>query len=232
MINIEKFLESASDDNFREALSLLLRPHFSPVFGAAKQIEHEVAALKALKLLGAIEKDADEYELVSKLGVTKSKARSLLYQVGLRGSMTPEDMDLQLKVLLTKPTVALDGEMVLIEIAQPLLMDVLRSRIRKLGYLSDGSFSGSVARVPIKAVAALVIHYLDDSERIVADKQLRSQDIPGSDLHSLVIGFLRKLGESAAGAAGEQVGNKLGEGINTIFDLARSKLNVLLNKVS
>jgi hypothetical protein len=49
------------------------------VFGAAKTVEHEIAALNALKAIGYISQDADEFDLVEKLRITKSKARLLLY---------------------------------------------------------------------------------------------------------------------------------------------------------
>lgn len=68
----------------REALRLVLRPHAFPVFGAAKTVEHEVAALKALKVLGNIKANADEFDLVENLRFAKSKARSSLYQAALR----------------------------------------------------------------------------------------------------------------------------------------------------
>jgi hypothetical protein len=55
-------------------LDLLLAPHTSPVFGAAKSVEHQVAALNALKCLGYLTDNADEFELVKNMRVTKPKA--------------------------------------------------------------------------------------------------------------------------------------------------------------
>ena len=60
-------------------LQHLLRPYSEPVSGAAKTIEHEVAAFNALKALRYIEPDADDFDLVESLRIAKSKARSLLY---------------------------------------------------------------------------------------------------------------------------------------------------------
>lgn len=227
-MDIKNLIASASEKELKEALEKLLEPHFRPVFGAAKQIEHEVAALRVLKLLKAIPAGADEYDLVTTLRVTKPKARALMYQEALRSEVSPEQIDQSLKELLVSPTVVRDGNMVLIEVPQPLIMDVLRNKIRKLGYLSDGSFSGSVARLPLKALAALVISYIPESEREKTERQLRKQGIEGGNLAGLIVGLLKKFGQSAAGAAGEQVGDKLGEGLNALLDLAWTKLSTLL----
>lgn len=65
-------IQAATADRLRSALHLLLRPHAEPVFGAAKTVEHEVAALNALKTLGYIGHAADEFDLVERLRATKS----------------------------------------------------------------------------------------------------------------------------------------------------------------
>lgn len=55
---------------------------------------YEVAALNALKALGYIKRDADEFDLVEKLEGTKSKCCSLLYQAALCAEYTmhaPDD---------------------------------------------------------------------------------------------------------------------------------------------
>ena len=51
--------------------------------GAPKQVEHEVAALRALKML-ALPDNADEYTLVTTLRITKAKARNLLNEDAMR----------------------------------------------------------------------------------------------------------------------------------------------------
>jgi len=80
MIQFDKLIDHQDKQALKDALSCLLHVHASPVFGAAKKIEHEVAAIKALQRLGAISPEPDKYELVIALRVTKAKARSLLYQ--------------------------------------------------------------------------------------------------------------------------------------------------------
>jgi hypothetical protein len=81
---LHSVIDKADAEQLRQALRLLLRPHAETVFGAAKSIEHEVAALNALKALGYINPTADEFDLVEGLRITKTKARSLLYHAALR----------------------------------------------------------------------------------------------------------------------------------------------------
>lgn len=60
-------VDQASHEQLVNVVKILLAPHGSPVFGAAKVVEHEVAALKALKLLSYIAHSADEFDLVERL---------------------------------------------------------------------------------------------------------------------------------------------------------------------
>ena len=49
-------------------------------------------------------------------------------------------------------------------------MDRLRHRIRQLGFLSDGSFSGSIARIKRPALAALISSLIPESEQRIVIK--------------------------------------------------------------
>ena len=144
---IKELITKADASTCAEALTDLLVPHTAPVFGAAKVVEHEVAAFRALQRLGFLPAQPDEYDLVMLLRVTKAKARSLLYQVALRRRLSSEEIDAAVRELLTQPRVSKEGDKVMIEVADPLLMDCLRQRVRQLSFISDGSFSGSLAKL-------------------------------------------------------------------------------------
>jgi hypothetical protein len=211
----KEFLSTAINDAdekvCKDCLSLLLSAHAAPVFGAAKPIEHEVAAFRALQSIGVLSPKPDGYELVTVLRVTKPKARALLYQVALRSMATRSPVDDQIRELLTRPTVLKDGETVLIEVPDPLEMDMLRQRVRQLGYLSDGSFSGSIARIPARAVSALIADLIPENAQADVKKALRDQGIHGVDLTVLVSGALARMGDHVAGPAGSQIGEYLGD---------------------
>jgi len=219
-------IESADAQARAEALAVLLDAHASPVFGAAKATEHEVAAFRAFQRLGILSAEPDEYDLIMTLRVTKAKARALLYQVALRASPGADAMDASLRELVSQPLVGKDGDKILIEVANPLLMDSLRQRIRRLGHISDGSFSGSLAKVSVSAFGALVADLVPDDRQAAIKTRLREQGIAGDDLPGLISGALGRFGKQVAGATGQRVAERIGskvadffvEGVGEAFD--------------
>ena len=216
---LQSLIKNCDASKLASIVEILLKPHLFPVFGASKLIEHEVAALEALKQLGWIETQSDEYNLVKKLRITKPKARSLIYQSALRSNRTEADWNAEIQKILTSPTIYLHEQLVYIEVYDPFIMDVLRSKIRELGYLSDGSFSGSVARIPVEAMIALVKSFIPGDNLKEVENKLRARGIVASDLEGLVMGFLKKAGESFASEAGGKVGQKIGEGVSSILKM-------------
>lgn len=221
-MELENNLSTTSADQLAKAVKTLLAPHFNPVFGASKLIEHEVAALEVLKQLGLINSQADEYELVQKLRITKSKARTLMYQSALRSGKSQGDWESEIRKILTNPTVYLNGEMVFIEVYNPLLMDILRSNIRDLGFISNGTFSDSLARIPLNALAALIKTYIPEDRRSEVESNLNKQGIEGITLEGLIIGFLKKFGQSLADETGGKLGQKIGEGVSELLSLTKA----------
>lgn len=208
---LNRAIAEASGEARATALQQMLLAHASPVFGAAKTIEHEVAAYRALQRIGFISAEPDEYELVMTHRITKAKARNLLYQVALRNKQTPEENNAALRQLLSNPRVTKEGDNILIEVPDPLLMDTLRQRIRSLGHVSDGSFSGSVAKFPVKALSALIVDLIAEEVRTAIRKKLKAQGIQGDDLTGLIGSALGQLGKRVAGKVGERVAEQIGD---------------------
>jgi len=202
-------------------VSLLISKHSSPVFGAAKQIEHEVVALKVLKEIGYLSFDADEYDYIEKLKVTKAKARNLMYQESLRNETL--DINQELKHILQNPTIQDDGKgFYLIEVVNPLMMDKLRKKIRQLGYISDGTFSGSLAKVSKKALYSLVDDLIDEEQKKEIMDKLKAQGYSDATVESFVKSAIIKISSKVADDVGEEVGEKIadniGSGLKMIFD--------------
>jgi hypothetical protein len=112
-----------------------------------------------------------------------------------------------------QPTATKDGDLILLEVPQPFLMDALRHRIRQLGFLSDGSFAGRIARLPQRALAALIEELIPPTERKSVTAGLRRQGIEGDDLLSLILGLIKTAGRAAAGIAGKHVGATIAESL-------------------
>ncbi len=123
MLDLPALLANKSEAQLKAELEHLLAAHTLPVFGAAKQVEHEVAALRALKMLGALPDNADEYTLVTTLRITKTKARNLLYQDALHTLTSPQQIDDALRALVMQPTATKDDDLIVLKVPQPFLIN-------------------------------------------------------------------------------------------------------------
>ena len=177
--------------------------------------------------MGLISIKGDEYELVKKLRVTKSKARSLFYQLALRSNKSDVGWEAEIRALLTQPFLCLNGEFLLIEVYEPFLMDMLRSKIRDLGFISVGAFSGSLEKVPIKSVSSLVNPYIPEGKKAEVFAMLRKQDDERDKLEDLIIGYLKKVRESAADKAGGRLSQKARERVTELLGMVKSRKQII-----
>ncbi len=134
---IEKF-EAVEDKHIKESFIKLMTDYLSPAFGSMSKRDFDILLFMKLQELGAIDHNPQMYELVSELRVTRSKARNLLYEAKLRLS-TSEGLDKELKALLQKPVLMKDGNKIVIEIDNPLLIDHLRHELKELHHAAVGS---------------------------------------------------------------------------------------------
>lgn len=216
-------IDKADQSSLAKALLLLLSPHTTPVFGSAKSIEHEVAAIKALQELQILGQEPDEFELVMTLRITKQKARNLLYQSALRQPVDEGSINANLCKLLSRAHVSKEDDKIFIEVPDPFLMDSLRQRVRRLGYISDGSFSSSVAKISTAALSDLITDLIPKEEQESISQKLKKQGIKGDDLSSLITGVLGQFGKKVAGAAGEKFAENIGDKVGEfLFEGAKS----------
>lgn len=151
------------------------------------------------------------------LRVTNAKARSLLYQVALRRTLSKEETDAALRQLLSQPRVIKEGDKVIIEVADPLLMDRLRQRVRQLNYISDGSFSGSLAKLPVPALSALIKDLIPENQWPAVCKAHKKLGVRGDGLQGLIAAVVVQLGRRTAGAEEEHIAAHIGDSIGDFF---------------
>ena len=226
-MNFEKLkilVNKADDDQLKRALDILLKPHSTPVFGAVKVVKHEVAAIEALRILGYLTPEADEYNLVEGLRGTKAKARSLLYNAALSRVSYASDIDQDLREVLVQCARCKDGNLFLFEVAQLLTMGRLRQRIRKYGFLTNGSFSGSVTRVLGDALAKLRGKLILLSERKFLLKKLNAAGFEGKYIQSII----KQIAVGSACSVGGKAGGMLAEGgVNVLWHLFNGEHELL-----
>ena len=125
-MELEQIFRDAGDERAASALKALLERVLDPAFGALPKSEIELLILAALGEIGAISSEPGVYELVSKLRVTRTKARNLIYERELRRLSTTE-LDSRVKNLLKRPIIQKTGDQFVLEVENPLVSDHLLS---------------------------------------------------------------------------------------------------------
>jgi len=204
-------------ESAREALRILLEPHFNPVFGAVKTVEHEVAAISALQLMGSLSANPEPFELIAKLRITKAKASSLLYQVELRRSADDSAWNTRIKQVLFSPAITKDGGYYCVSIASPLLKETIRHRLKTLDITVDDSFATDILRIPANGFMKLIVSLMTQQEQKLAKANLAKAGVPTSAALGLAQGMAVKFGEKFAGEAGGALGKEAAQWLMSYF---------------
>ena len=206
-MDIEEIVNKTDNQTCKQVMTEFLSNYLNPAFGALPKGEVELLVLNLLQQLHAVSEEPEVYELVSNLRITRTKARKLIYESGLRKS-SPAELDLKVKQLLGTPMIQKNGELYLLEVENPLVADHLRARVQKLGYASDGSFSPSMVKLSLSAMVALIESYLSDAESKRVQKALVKAGAPDTSINGVLRGFLKGLGKKLASDVGEELMDK------------------------
>lgn len=231
-MDIDRIIEQGNEEDIRSALAYFLNQFTTPAFGALPKNEVELIVLNVLEKINAIASEPEVYELVSKLRVNRSKARNLIYNRELRKS-SAEELDEKVKSLLKRPLIQKDGEQFILEVENPLVSDHLRSKVQKLGYVSDGSFSPSIIKLGLDAISALTESLLPVDEKENLRLALVRAGAPDVSLRGILKATFKKVAKKLASETGEVLIEKASEYISPILDLgidlASEKVGILFN---
>lgn len=214
----------------KEVLDRFLIQYLNPAFGALPKQEVELLVLKLLVDLGAVDARPSIYELVSKLKVTRTKARRLIYDRELR-SRTSEELDDDVRTVLRSPIIQKRGDLFALEIENPLLSDHLRAKLKALGHVSDGSFSPSLVTLTLDAMVALIDSQLSDAEKTVTQKALIAAGAPEKTLKGVLKSALKKLGEKIADETGGAVAEEVSDYIGPLLESSKSAITSAFKSV-
>ena len=214
----------------KEVLDRFLIQYLHPAFGALPKQEVELLVLKLLVDLGAVDARPSIYELVSKLKVTRTKARRLIYDRELR-SRTSEELDDDVRTVLRSPIIQKRGDLFALEIENPLLSDHLRAKLKALGHVSDGSFSPSLVTLTLDAMVALIDSQLSDAEKTVTQKALIAAGAPEKTLKGVLKSALKKLGEKIADETGGAVAEEVSDYIGPLLESSKSAITSAFKSV-
>lgn len=216
-MDLEQIIREGGDERAARALKTLLERFLDPAFGALPKSEMELLLLGALEEIGAISSEPGVYELVSKLRVTRTKARNLIYERELR-RLTPAELDSRVRTLLKRPIIQKSGDQFVLEVENPLVSDHLRSKVQILGHVSDGSFSPSIVKLPLDAVVALIELYIPEDQRGPVKDALIAAGAPDTSFKGVVKAVLKKVAGKVASDTGEALLDNASEYISPIVD--------------
>lgn len=222
-MDIKLIINALPEAKAKAVLAQLLERYLIPAFAALPKNEVELLVLDALEQVGAISADPQLYELVSKLKVTRPKARRLIYDRELRHSSSA-DLDAKVKALLKRPLLQKQGELFVLEVENPLVSDHLRDKVQQLGYVSDGSFSPSLIKLGLEAITALIASLLSTAEQEQVRLALVAAGAPDGSFKGVLKATLKKLASKFAADSGEALMDKAAGYLAPIVDASIAAL--------
>lgn len=222
-MDIKLIINALPEAHAKAVLAQLLERYLTPAFAALPKNEVELLVLDALEQVGAISADPQLYELVSKLKVTRPKARRLIYDRELRHSSSA-DLDAKVKALLKRPLLQKQGELFVLEVENPLVSDHLRDKVQQLGYVSDGSFSPSLIKLGLEAITALIASLLSTAEQEQVRLALVAAGAPDGSFKGVLKATLKKLASKVAADSGEALMDKAAGYLAPIVDASIAAL--------
>ena len=202
-MNINNKIDNLKSEEASRVFKELLKEYITPAYGAMSKRDFDIALFMKLQKLEVIAKTPEIYDVVSSLKVTRAKARNLIYESKLRTS-TENDLENELKELVSSPILKV-GDKVSLEIGNPYLADYLRSKLRSLNHITDGSFSNELLKMTVDAYTDLFISLLPDRREDIKNALISSGAKKDTSLKSIVKSIIEKLAEKALGDIGDAV---------------------------
>ncbi len=211
-MSITQRLNAIDAESAKDALRAIVEAYTRPAFGSLTKRDVDIMLFMQLQQLGVIDENPQLYDLVTQLRVTRSKARTLLYESNLRRSDI-EQLDRDLQELLRRPILFPDGDKIGLELDSPLLIDHLRHRLRAEGHITDGSFSPELVKLTHDGFAAIMAYCIGKSGNAdrVRSALINAGAIADPSLKNVLKGAIRSLATIAASEAGGQLAETIGD---------------------
>lgn len=153
------------DNEVKNLMAEFLSKYGTPSFGSMSKRDLDILLFDMMQKLGIIEGQPNIYSVMRKLNITRSKARNLIYETAIRKTLEDNALDDMLREKIAAPIFAKNGERISIEIDNPLLIDHLRSKLKELGHLTDGSFHAEIVAMTPDAFADLYAELLPQEKQ-------------------------------------------------------------------
>lgn len=216
-MNINNKIDDLDSGEVSRVFKELLKEYINPAYGAMSKRDFDIMLFMKLQELEIIEKTPEIYDVVSSLKVTRTKARNLIYESKLRTS-TENDLENELKELVSSPILK-DGDKVNLEIGNPYLADYIRSELKKLGHITDGSFSNELLKMTTDAYAALFESLVpEDRKREIKDTLVSCGAIADTSFKAMLKSITKKIASKVIGNVGDAVVDNVSDYLKPIIE--------------
>ena len=227
MLNLANINEQdihVDDATIKACLVKILSEYGNPSFGSMSKRDVDLTIFSVLQKLKYISEEPTIYEVMQKLKVTRSKARNLIYEAEIRRLKDEKDLDDLLRKKIQHPIFGKIGDKISLEIDNPLLIDHLRYRLKKLGAITDGSFHAEIVSMNHEAFSKLYVELLpeDDANAIYSmfvqlgvARERGARPFLKAAMKIVAHGALGKIGEDLVDSAQEIIRDWI-QGINNI----------------
>lgn len=226
------FLDEVNDFDSEQKAQVIdkfvvfLKEYIEPSFGSISKRDIDIKLFNILRDLHLISENPEIWEVISKLKITNAKARNLIYNANMQREDAFDNMDGLLQNVLKDVPYIKDGNYISIQIENPLLIDHVKSILKKEGSLSDGSFSPEIIKMKPEAFISVYLKVLPKEEREYFDAQYSDKKKCDSrkELAKCLYEEVKSLGStqinalfSAAGILKKLIKKEYGDDVKSFF---------------
>ena len=142
-------------EQMRDILANMVDRYCVPSFGSMSKHDIDLLMFDSMVKMGVISDNPTIYDVMKDLKVTRSKARTLIYEFQLRKIEDDDQLRSQLRKLMKTPLMSTMSKNVCLEVDNPYLVDFIRNELKRLGYITDGSFHTELVKMSTEAFASL-----------------------------------------------------------------------------
>lgn len=200
-------------EQMRDILANMVDRYCVPSFGSMSKHDIDLLMFDSMVKMGVISDNPTIYDVMKDLKVTRSKARTLIYEFQLRKIEDDDQLRSQLRKLMKTPLMSTMSKNVCLEVDNPYLVDFIRNELKRLGYITDGSFHTELVKMSTEAFASLYESILSEvSKREIKDKLVKLGVKPDTSLKNLLphlmVGIAKTMATATMGKVGENIADE------------------------
>ena len=200
-------------EQMRDILANMVDRYCVPSFGSMSKHDIDLLMFDSMVKMGVISDNPTIYDVMKDLKVTRSKARTLIYEFQLRKIEDDDQLRSQLRKLMKTPLMSTMSKNVCLEVDNPYLVDFIRNELKRLGYITDGSFHTELVKMSTEAFASLYESILSEvSKQEIKDKLVKLGVKPDTSLKNLLphlmVGVAKTMATATMGKVGENIADE------------------------